>query len=846
MFFRGKFSLFLAFLLFFALTVGFEWKFLRVHMQEPVVMFEVTEIVGDVDIRRGDKLTSVKKGELSLTNGDSLVTHVDASVVVEVNGDGYIALGSNSVLKLDQLKVFRKNQYESLENARLYLESGRLWINNVFNPVAYNVYTNKVLVIPGNAIFEMDYNGSLLKVYNNQHDLNIGLLAKPYSELSRAGELNDLFYNYFFLPEGNRIEIAEAKVSEKLATLLLSKLIKEFPVSLVLKEDLDQDEWYTANAKRDLAVVNEHIFAYIESLSDTFVFNKLNDLQELYLLHVARNQFPLVFSEKKAEESKAEFLAHVFDIGQTWNLVDDPRKSDRNSEQFYSLWQSSLGFLDFDAREYLDSELSELQGVLHTSVLYPGKERVWDSSFAELRDQKDHKALIALLSNNLEEVYDLIDQAEYSRALEAFTQWSARMNLFLGSYNKDDLVEFYPDVETIRQNVTNLFFRYSDFYAQDYFDVLTYVDQKVIELSPDKLEQEENRQTMIQDRIKILKKLSFLIQNGKIDRQDGIELGLAMLANVKTLRNQALYRVAIYDYFESEIAEQDLLFEFYASPEYALLKGSFDEAFGEFQARQADWAALQDYVKQIAPKRKVKRVDSDELLADVYQQFVERDIFPDSLGVVGDEQNRLFEIKSGKVGQQDFSGMFDNKTKLIYDIQVSDQLLSKGIHIDKLREVVNSINLVDKEASDTEATFGEEFTSDVEYSSAEDLAVTLAIQELNSQGFFISKADVEIIDLLDNRFYVEDVALDEFAYTVSFEFDNTSDELTKMVVKVVTKDVEAGSGTKTEEIRLDGVFTTESLAEVLEEKVDEILDDSDASEASAKKSPGKVKRKVKR
>ena len=548
LFFRKKFSLFLVFLVIFAMSFIVESRFVGGGIDQPVQHFNVIEVSGGVEVvdAQNERLM-VEPGGLDFTSGDTLITHADSDVAIEVNGEGYFHLDSDSKLRLDRMSSHKNGK---LDEVALYLESGRLWVNNVFNQIDYNIYTNKVLVIPGDSVFEMEYNGSSLYVYNHQHDVNLGLLSKPYGELERGGELEDLFYNYFFLPEGNRIQITEAKVTEKLATLLLSKLVKEFPISLVLQEDLIKDEFYQKNLERDALYADVYVQSYIESLKDTVVFNKLVNVQQLYLEHFERNTFPLMVSSRKSNASKEAFLSKVFDIGQVWSLSDDERKAERNSKQFYSFWHNSLGFLNFDDRDYLQRELRELHGVLYTSALYPGKKRVWDSNFDTLRNLHDYKALVELLTSNLEEVYDLIDQTEHLRALTSFNEWSGRLSLFLSSYNKTDLQPFYPDIDVLRQNVTNLFFRYSDFYSEEYFDTLTFIDQKVLELSPDRLAEEENRQTIVQDRIKILKKLSFLIQNNKIDHKDGIELGEAMLAHVATLRNQALYRVAIYEYFD--------------------------------------------------------------------------------------------------------------------------------------------------------------------------------------------------------------------------------------------------------------------------------------------------------
>ena len=846
LFFHKKFSLFLAFLLILIASFMFEARSIRLSHKDAPPIFNVTQVSGEAELLDGSgQASSISPGEINLKSGYTLITHTDADLLIEVNGIGYFRLGGNSKLRVDFMSIGSDGDDQMLKNLTLYLESGRLWVNNAWSEIGYNIYTNKTLVVPGNAVFELNYNGLRLFVYNHMHDVNIGLLAKPYSELKRGSAATDgLFYNYFFLPEGNRIDIAESKVSEKLATLLLSKLVKEFPIQIVLTEDLLKDEFYQQNLEYDNLYADRYVRAYFESLNDTVVLRKFSNLQQLFLEHFERNKFPLIVSDRKAVLSKENFLSKVFEIAQVWSLDEEQRLAERNSGQFYSFWHSSLSFLNFDSRKYLDSELYELQGVLHTSVLYAGKKHVWDAAYDTLRNQRDFAGLAKLLLNNLEEVYDLIDRTEYGRALVSFNEWSARLNLFLSSYNKDDLMPYYGDVQVLRQNVTNLFARYSDFYDEDYFDTLTYTDQKLIELSPDKLEQEENRQTIVQDRIKILKRLSYLIQNNKIDRKDGISLGQSMLANLVTVRNQALYRVAIYDYFDSEIDGQTLLFEFYESPEYLLLKGGFDEAFAAFQASRADWDSLQEYLKKVQPGRtKVKRVDADKSIASVYEQFTERKIYPGKIGALLDDQNRLYEIEEGNVGQNTFSGMFDNETKLMYDLTVNGQRLSKGVHIDKLREVVNSIAFVDGEItsarSDSEDVVSEEMAENVSYSSAESLALTLAVKELSEVGFFIGRSDVEILDLLENRFYVRNVELDEFSHVLSFEFDNTHDRLSKVVVEAEVPDIVAGAGTETKKLYLEGGFGTEELAAKLTVTVDGLLGGADSD------SP-KVKVKVKR
>ncbi len=168
-------------------------------------------------------------------------------------------------------------------------------------------------------------------------------------------------------------------------------------------------------------------------------------------------------------------------------------------------------------------------------------------------------------------------------------------------------------------------------------------------------------------------------------------------------------------------------------------------------------------------------------------------------------------------------------------------MLNKGVHIDKLREVVNSIVLVDKDVDSARTSdadvVSEELAEDVKYSSAESLAITLAVNELSDTGFFVHQEDVEILDdLLENHFYITDVALDEFPHILSFEFDNTEDRLSKVVV---TATVEDGEETTTKKLHLEGDFGTENLLENLTEVVDSLLEEGSSE-------PEKIKVKVKR
>ncbi len=834
LFFGRKIAVFFMFLVVLGVTVKSELGFLGSDGGY-IPAFSLIQKTGVVElIEKDGSLKEISEGSFLPSLGQNIIVREDSEAIFEVNGLGTLALDANTKLRFDYLGLVAKGNNEKVKEMSLYLESGHLWINNLFSDVRYNLFTNRVLIVPDDAQVDVSYNGSLLTVYNHTHDVYVALLSKVYVELKQKAD-QVAFYNSFFLPEGNKVDIAEGKINEKLAKLLLSKLVKEFPIQLVLGEDVSANPWYNAQLTRDSELKVRYMTAYMDRVGEYYALSRLPSLQAFYMEYAEQRKFPFIISEQKKVRSKEIFLRNIFGVGQKWALAKDARSAETNSEFFYSLWARSLHMLGFDARNYLTNTLADMNGVSATHILYQGKERVWDEVYLEMKALGDYEGMVRLLSDQLQEMYDLMDEGEKGRALEQLTLWSGRAQLALGSSDISVWKPLYHDLNITRRSVVNLFFRYAELYSDSYFEVLTAFDQKVLEMAPDQIEQEENRQSIIQERIKILKKLSYLIETQKIDASRGIDLGKAMMAHVELLRSQALYRVAIYDFFDKELAALALRFEFYESPEYRLLRGGFDEAFKEFVARREDWAGLQNYIKEVrVDKVKVKRVNSDNLIAEVYGLFTERSIYPERVGLLGDERGRLYLIEDAKAGNVTFSGKFDRETELLFEIQVGDMSLEKGVHIDRVRDVVNSIALLqgDQQSVLTDTGSSTPSQANVAYSSAEELAMTLAVNELNGRGFFVNRESLEILDLLDNRFYVKEVALENFSHTLSFEFDNTRDKIQKVMVRVSDELHPDGK-----DYLLEGEFTLEGIHGKLTAVIEAVLDTEVAPPT------GRVKRK---
>lgn len=712
------------------------------------------------------------------------------NVTTDTNGYLNFSFGINGRFAIDKSSdVFIS--FENSGNVKsliLNVKKGRVWVNNLYTDIPVNIYTNNTLVIPQKATVLVSFDGLELGVTNFAHDVFVGFLSKPYNELRLSGILRPNFFNSFYLPEMNQIVVNEAKISSKLSNLLLSKLVKEFALKIVFDSDFSDDEWIQNEQKMDSEAEVAYRNSFIDIVKTYSKYSSFAAFRAMYYEYLEARKFPYIYIDENKEVSLDSFLDKISGITRFALL------SEENSlyERYLSLWKRMTLYYGYE--DYLSVEYKKFESILPSDDFFKLKSEIRKMLYSDLEDSQRVGFLIELLNVELSEIYDLMEIGETKLAVESFFTWSIDARDMLET-EPSLLSEYSSHLDVLRRKIVNLFFRYPDFYNSKALEVLNFFDNKIVDFALDKIEQEEVRQLILKERIIILKKLSELVKGNKIDLKVGVELGFAMKAQAETFVMNALYNVAVYDLYKKELEELGVVFEFYDSPDFALMKGKFEDEYNNFVQKKASLNELENYISLIDNfSGKVKRENPKEALGEVYSNFSKFGMFVGEAIALGDSEARLFEVKSVKTDDFVFDAKYDSKSKLIYELEFNGTTYTKGVFLNKLTDYLRSLVYIETtQVEPTQEVVSDAVVEGSALTEAEKLSINLAVQKLKNASFYLGEENIEIIDMYKSIYFVKSVLLDGFEYSLSFEYDGISETVSKIEVEYVNPD---GVGSK--------------------------------------------------
>lgn len=649
------------------------------------------------------------------------------------------------------------------------LVKGSAWISNLQGTSHFELETPRLRIEPEEASTYVRYEEGEAFILSAYHETRVSFLEgvpEDATEVIEPAVLND-----YLLTELHQVSINEADIQPVLAQLRYTKLTKEFPFVYVAETDFE-DEWtLQLAADRDrLAKAYTDFVSFLRregeagASPDTLAYRwhstyiKIRDAFTLDKIHLKEVQ----------DREKLEVLYQSLYL----ILAGDPVGAVERLQRFQGFSMDVTQFPEF----YV------LDQVFHTvnfgSDFYPVKELFRELQLGVITDPLQKLALsLHFLRDRLNEVYDLLDVGDLRNAKEALYAYNTEWQDLMES-SGTDLRDSVQVLTEERQVLQNLLYREPTFYDADLYTVLSELEDRILTLTAEEYDLNEERQTFVQDKIRMLSNLVSYIDGGTIGVDNGIALADLLLEDSQTLLNGITQAAAVNQYFSEKLIEMDDMFRFLNSPDYKMGEGTLEKKFAAYLQKEMDMDALASYIQGLADAStsdEAPAMTLDESLTAAQKRFGQAGVEYTALMPLGDTDYRLFKIEGGRVGEIDFQGNYDRETDIVYDLSVQGETFSTGLKLDL---VVNAISAMGQGSEEVVEDFTTEpaGSSDVSLSPVEELAVRLVRSSLEAQaGVDFVEASIQIVNLDENQFQVE-VPMEMQGETVPVTFSYDGDD----------------------------------------------------------------------
>ncbi len=527
---------------------------------------------GEVKVKTNNDIkTFLGPKNVGLNLGDEVETNQTASIVF--SNFGILRLGSETSLKLELINE-SKAEVEEVNNYVFKLNKGRIWANNLLTSSELNILVGGVYIVPQRSIVDINYDGEKVSLYANKHHALIGLVPLDYNVISFVGSgSNTNFINSFLLVEGNQVNIYDDQInqnSQTLSQLLYSKLLKEFQYGLI--DELNLDDWVKNNISLDNAFLQSTIQNLTKKISERGLTDAGLDSINFQLKKNYENfSNSLIFDESKLITKVLNNIFDQIENAEYLLLFNRQTEADQRLTLFKKMLQENkLAFNEkFKAAflQRLQTEYAKLFFVLPSDNLFKIKSLISDLLLQNMEKNDLGLAKKFLLAREyLNGAYDvvMVNPAAARSSMESYYKnWT-----MLLKQEQSRLLKVVNLIAQDNQIFDNLLRRYSAFYRDGYFAMKNNLEQSLLDLMPDGYFKNEEKQTVVSNKIDFLKRLQDFFLNDKVAVADARYIVLRLFKETDDLQLPADAQAAIADLFAQRLKDFGIFYRFLNSMEY--------------------------------------------------------------------------------------------------------------------------------------------------------------------------------------------------------------------------------------------------------------------------------------
>jgi hypothetical protein len=627
--------------------------------------------------------------------------------------------------------------------------------------VANSAYDFSASILTDWARFETE--GGLVYVTQGETQLQVYAFDHPtlVTFLLEGEELNQIM-----IPAGFRMNIPYSKITETIGKLRLTKLSKEFPVFTFKEADFEEEVLTALNgvqadyanaelktlsayqAARDFGPAFNGKFSLIDQASTWFQ-------SAITVLPAAQDRF----EEENREEMLSYARSHLL------------AQNEAQAQLWIEAWAK-----DGPEIEELEKHFSDLSWVLPGDELYLMKAKVTQLLF-------EKEAPLDFLRVRLNEIESLLAAGDTVQAQSSYALYREKFQDLLaqGVFDEEEWLD-----EISRETVLlELLLRsHSSYYSIEALSLLSDLEEKILILSGDGQDVDEERQAFVQSKIRFLANLFSFVEQRKISVGTATDLASELVRSAKSQLNSIVTPAAVTEYFAGQVDTYDLMTDFINAPEFYSYK-DFDEGFEVYQAKVEDLDELNDYIQDLRSGNQDTLVSFtlDEAISEVAEDLLLGGVQYSGLDWQGDSQFRLFEIQGARTGGYGFDAFYDRESGLLYDVEFGDIRYSTGLLLENALEVFElSLENLDVDLdgeNNGEETDGEIIGSD-SLSLTESVAIQSAEDAFSSVGLRADDFEFEVVDL-DANLFVFEGSITAFGLPVSGTFDLLSLKVSEVV-----------------------------------------------------------------
>jgi len=690
-------------------------------------------------------------------------------------------------------------QSSNEENEYVFnIVSGKIWGDFTISNSKVNIVAGSVVVIPGGASFDLEFDGEKIGLSVFDGDVYVGFLGEGIVVEEYLDQYSSVFMNKILVPRDTQVSIPLKKIAPKLESLLYLKLVKEFKYSAIPSSE-KTSTWVEENQKKDSQyhesieqnLISEIIFkgsSAVDSLMNDFVF-----WAEENLTFVPEKKYEIVFSHLFEFLDDAIFYANEGD-----EIASNSSWDDFNG-YLASLPVSVSGSDDFFNR--YDSYIDVFEVFSPTDIQYFILEKLLEKKLLSGRDVYEVLGVFWL------DVYEALNSGSVAGE-EALNKYYGYLDNFVIGDRSD--LEFHKDYITYQNQLfDNLFLRYSVFYRDGYFAMKNVLEQELLAVFED---DEELSQELISNKIDFLKRLKKFFLDGEIEVTEAKQILSRLVEEVDELMPLDDLDVAVIELFETRLDDIGDFWGYLNSPEYHVSKtyGTTHEERYESYLEEKDkiWDFIN--IQEDVLGETVAEVTVADVVAEIEAVFFANpDVSEVEVGEILAVDERYINVQ-GVVGGYPFDAVFDRDKDLLNDVYTYNELVS-----DRPVKIDNLLALLQERFADlAEVDFGEEEEFTIE--SVAERAARLFIAELIAgYGFVVEMDDVSVVDELNAIYRVEEIYKDENEDVVmTFDFVMNGEKAINLFLVV-----------KGDPFVLDGEYTLDELASVASAEEDFLVED---------------------
>jgi len=656
------------------------------------------------------------------------------------------------------------------------MTNGRIFGNFTNSSSDINlVIADKIVIIPESSMFEVNYNESDGTVYlaNFAGNTYIGFLPSDVKISGYVDKYDGMLNNVLFVPAGMRTRVYLSRADDRLKTVLPSKLAKEFSYGKIPYDSEKGVDLFDRKNFEEAAKYNEVLKTYqrdnFKILADQNygVVSKTYDLLSKTLT---------VFTQKKNDQYIAKLQGVLYEA----LITNNSQNIDDKLLEFRVLAEN-LG--DYGvSREYYVDFLRDVVSVLLCFQSSDSEYKVLSFIVDELKSELDSVTFSDLISSTV------VNDIYFARNVESSYRrvYTGVEKLINGV---DDTVKYKKALTFYNEYFYNLISRFPELYKMDYLSMKASIEKALFDMYYSGQSREEIKQTIVSEKIAMLKTLRDFFFNEKIAIDDARKVMSFLVQNINDYMPAKTSKNAVIALFQSELKDIGNFWGYINNVEYAkssLYGTTHVERFKVYLTEKSQVTSILDVQRDILGTDVIVAETPEDVQAEIEKVMSSYGANSIVVEKPDDVQKRYVKV-SASLGGYEFNGEYDRDYGYLKNVYAYGQLISaSNIKVDALS------SLLSKALSDVVATVGVDIKKAVPRDASENaeliaetnaqkIAKTLIAKKVIEAGFNATMENVDILDPTIALYRINGVTLTSSSnIKVSFDY-SANDSLVKNV-----------------------------------------------------------------